>query len=56
MRDINIYTSFESWVDEAPDTVLKGNVFNKGNGYIEIVDENGLTQILNINKLFAVVY
>ncbi len=56
MKEINIYTHIESWLDESPDAVVKGVVARKDNGYIEITDENGYTQILNLSKLFAVVY
>lgn len=56
MRDINIYLSFDSWMDETPDAVIRGTVISRGEGFMEIHDVNGLTQVLNLNKLYAVVY
>ncbi len=56
IKDIYIYTHFESWLDETPDATLKGSVSLKNNNIIEIIDEQGLTQIINMEKLFAVVY
>ncbi len=55
-KDINIYLDAQSWLDESPDVVLKGTVNYRGEGYIEIQDEKGYTQILNLTRLFAVVY
>jgi hypothetical protein len=56
MKDIYIYSRIEGWIDEKPDTVVKGVVKGKTDKYIEIQDENGYTQILVLDKLFAVVY
>lgn len=55
-KDIFIYTDVESWIEDKPGTVLKGTVTSRSDGYIELLDENGYTQILNLAKLFAVVY
>ncbi len=56
IKDINIYTSVNSWLKEDPETVIRGEVKSRGDGWIEISDENGYTQIINMNELFAVVY
>ena len=56
MQDINIYSTIDDWEDEKPYAVLKGTVEELKDTYIKIRDENGLTQILVLNKLFAVVY
>lgn len=56
VKDINIYLTFESWMNETPDTVIKGSVNFKGSNHIEILDENNYTQIINLNKIFAIVY
>jgi len=56
MREIYIYTNIDSWLNEKPDGVLNGTVLEKNTKYIEIADENGYTQILVLDKLFAVVY
>jgi hypothetical protein len=55
-KEINIYVSFESWNREMPDSVIRGSVVEKSDGYIVVADENGYTQIINLNKLYAVVY
>lgn len=56
MREIFIYMSIKSWLAEKPEGSLKGNVSSKGNGFIEIMDEHGYTQIINLSQVFAVVY
>lgn len=56
MRDIYIYATIHSWLTEKPEGNFKGNVTSKGNGYIEIMDEHGYTQIINLSQVFAVVY
>lgn len=56
MQDIYLYTSIEDWDDEKPASVIKGNVEEVKDTYIKIRDENGLTQIIVLKKLFAVVY
>jgi hypothetical protein len=55
-KEINIYLTFDSWMDEKPDAVIRGIVKFKGDSHVEIQDENGFTQIMNLNKLFAIVY
>jgi len=56
MREIYIYTTFSSWLEERPDAVVNGTVLEKNSRFIELADENGYTQILVLDKLFAVVY
>jgi hypothetical protein len=56
MKDIYFYETMDSWINENPTTSIRGNVLSKNQNYIEISDENGFTQIININKIFAVVY
>jgi hypothetical protein len=56
MRDIYIYSTIRAWIDEKPDTVIKGRVKEKTPGYIEIEDENGYTQIIVLAHVFAIVY
>lgn len=56
MKEINIYFTANSWMSETPDTVVKGMVQNKANSIIEIIDENGYTQIINLDKIFAIVF
>lgn len=55
-KEINIYKDFMSWMNEAPDAVITGSVESKNSQFIEIIDENGYTQIINLDKLFAIVY
>jgi hypothetical protein len=56
MQDIYIYTTVEDWNDDKPEGVLKGTVEEVHENYIKIRDENNLTQIIVLSKLFAVVY
>lgn len=56
MRDIFIYMSIKSWLGEKPEGTIKGTVMSKENGLLEIRDENGYTQIINLAQTFAVVY
>jgi hypothetical protein len=56
VKDIYFYINISSWLSETPDGVLKGAVISKTGNYLEILDENGYTQIINLEKLFAVVY
>ncbi|MGE5474551.1 MAG: hypothetical protein ACM3UU_10055 [Ignavibacteriales bacterium] len=56
MREIFIYTSPDQWDKDEPFSSVKGDVINKTEKYIEIIDENGYTQIINIDKVFAIVY
>lgn len=55
-KDIYIYVDAESWLEDKPCSVIKGAVTNRSDGYIEILDDKGYTQVLNLDKLFAVVY
>lgn len=56
MREINIYQNMESWLKETPNAVIKGTVKFRNDSFVEIYDENGFTQIINLNQLFAIVY
>jgi len=56
MKDIFFYETMDAWIKENPTTSIKGYVLSKNQCYIEISDENGFIQIININKIFAVVY
>ncbi|HEX9061193.1 MAG TPA: hypothetical protein VF941_13515 [Clostridia bacterium] len=56
MKEINIYANIESWLKEVPDAVIRGTVSIKNDNTIEIQDENGYTQIINMSKLFAIVF
>ncbi|MCX7746755.1 MAG: hypothetical protein N2645_07680 [Clostridia bacterium] len=56
MKDIYIYASIQTWISETPDAVVKGFINSKNQNYIEITDDHGYTQILNLDKVFAVVY
>jgi len=56
LKDIYIYSRIDSWIAEKPDTVIRGTVKGRSDGCIEIQDENGYTQLLVLEKLFAVVY
>jgi hypothetical protein len=56
MKDIFFYDTMEAWINETPSTSLKGYIVSKNDNYIEISDSNGYTQLININKLFAVVF
>jgi hypothetical protein len=56
MREIFLYSTINSWVDETPDATIRGVVNIKTDSYIEFTDENGYTQIINLDRLFAVVY
>lgn len=55
-REINIYATIDAWLKEDPDAVINGEVKGRGDGWVEIADENGFTQIINIHELFAIVY
>lgn len=54
--EIFFYETMEEWVNDNPSTSIKGYVVSKNQNYIEISDENGFTQIININKLYSIVY
>ena len=56
MKEIYFYENIMDWINESPSTSIKGIVVSKNESYIEISDENGYTQLININKLYAVVY
>lgn len=56
MRDIYIYSCLQFWMDETPDTTIHGRIVNRGESFIEIEDDHGYTQLINLEKLFAVVY
>jgi hypothetical protein len=56
MKDIYLYSTIDSWISEAPDATVRGIVNNKTTHFIEIVDENGYTQIINLDRVFAIVF
>lgn len=56
MFEINLYVKFESWYKDNPDGVIKGKIIEKNDRYIEILDENKYTQILVLDKFFAITY
>ena len=56
MKEIYIYTNFHSWVEEAPDATIKGTIVRKNDYTLEILDNQGYTQIIVLDKLYAVVY
>ena len=56
LKNIYFYSTIKAWIDETPDVTIVGTVTSKTSNYIEISDENGYTQIINLDKIFAVVY
>lgn len=56
MQEIYIYSTIDGWMKDKPDTTINGYVKNITNQFIEISDDKGFTQIINMDKLFAVVY
>lgn len=56
MSEINIYISFESWYKEMPDATINGTVINQKDNIIEIADNEGFTQIINVDRCFAITY
>jgi hypothetical protein len=56
MKNIYMYLTFNSWISETPDAEIRGNVVKVSSNIIEITDEQGYTQIINLDNLFAVVY
>lgn len=56
IKDIYFYSNIQSWLNESPDATIKGTIISKSSGFIEIQDENGYTQIINLDKLYAIVY
>ncbi|MDA8235155.1 MAG: hypothetical protein M0Z31_10215 [Clostridia bacterium] len=56
MKDIYIYESIDSWLKEEPEATLKGYVQRHTDLLLEIRDDKGFTQFINLSKLFAVVY
>ncbi|MDT8718875.1 hypothetical protein IAI10_19660 [Clostridium sp. 19966] len=56
MNEFNLYVSFDSWYREKPDAVIKGNMVEKNEKYIEILDSEGYTQIFNLDKIFSITY
>jgi len=56
MKEINIYECFDSWLSETPDAVIKGKVKRNDGICIEILDENNYTQLINLQKIYAIVY
>jgi hypothetical protein len=54
--EIYLYLTYDSWYREKPDATIKGNVTEKGQNYLEILDENNYTQMLMLDKFFAITY
>lgn len=56
MKEINLYLTYNAWYNEQPDAVIKGIVVEKNKDFIEILDDSQYTQIIMLNKLFALTY
>lgn len=56
MKDIYIYITPENWNKDKPEVTIFGNIINKGENYVEVKDDKGYTQIINLQKVFAIVY
>lgn len=56
MVELNLYVKFESWYSEDPDAVVRCSIVEKNDKFIEILDENQYTQILMLDKFFAITY
>jgi hypothetical protein len=56
LKNIYIYLTAENWNNDKPEVVILGSVVSQHESYIEIRDEKGYMQIINIQKVFAVVY
>lgn len=56
MSEINIFITFESWYKERPDATISGTISNRRDKIIEILDNEGYTQIINIDRCFAITY
>lgn len=56
MKDIFLYSTLDSWLREEPDATLKGYVQRHSDYLLEVKDEKGFIQLINLSKLFAVVY
>ncbi|SEV87166.1 hypothetical protein [[Clostridium] fimetarium] len=56
MKDIYIYITPENWNKDKPEVTIFGNVISNNENYVEIKDDKGYTQIINIQKVFAIVY
>jgi len=56
LKDIYIYITPENWNKDKPEVTIFGNVISNNENYVEIKDDKGYTQIINIQKVFAIVY
>ena len=56
MKEIYIYTTIDGWIKDEPFTTINGEVKSKEGSFIEIADENGFTQVINMERVFAIVY
>lgn len=56
MVELNLYIKYESWYRDSPDAVIKGRIIERNEKFIEILDENNYTQILMLDKFFAITY
>jgi hypothetical protein len=56
LKEIYIYFEPKSWLNEQPEATIHGRVTEKSDKYIQIEDDNGLTQLIILDKVFAIVY
>jgi hypothetical protein len=56
MKEIFLYTNIGSWLDEKPDATINGTIRDRTDRILVIEDQEGYTQIVNLDKLFCVVY
>lgn len=56
MRQIYIYLKFESWMNEKPDAEFKGRVVKHDGKIVEISDDQGYTQLINMDNIFSIVW
>jgi hypothetical protein len=54
--EILVYTNIGSWNNEKPDASLTGQIALKTDKFVEIVDDGGYRQIIELDKVFAIVY
>lgn len=54
--EIYVYSNIASWNNEKPDAEIKGRIALKTDKFIEIQDDGGYRQIIELDKVFAVVY
>ncbi|MCE1246025.1 MAG: hypothetical protein LWY06_05225 [Firmicutes bacterium] len=54
--EIFIYSNIGSWNNEKPDASITGRIARKTDKFIEIQDDGGYIQMIELDKVFAVVY